>query len=801
MEKLYWLAQIQPKHRNTVGDKAYYLSCLARHHLPVIPTFVIPAPAFWEFLESIDWLEPFFADLPNSSLHLNVDEYRQLQTIAHSIRQQIMAADLPATLAEPLQTAVNQLNSDALIFRPTLSTPTATIPGLLESQVARTTPTAITQGLKQAWAEIFRARSLFYWQRAGVKLQQINPVVLVQPLHFAIASGTLQGNTHTAWNIQATWGLGMSVLWGSTIPDSYQVHPELGTLKIQRLGNKTLAYNLQLAPTPEAEASRTRTTLYSNLATTKLLAAGLPLPNSIDHCLQANLLSETEQNEFALEKSQLQALVELAKAAAIELGTDFELGWTMSRIPGNPNPQLYLTKARPLTVQTPSLLDLPVTPDAAPPPQVVAAKLTGLAAATGTVQGIAQVVTHRHFDASQFLAGHILVTSSITPESLPWLKRAGGLVAEQGGMTAHGAILARELGIPAVVGVTDATRAIKTGDWVVIDGNKGEVCTIALAADPGPSPEPHPLSRSEPPLKRQQNPVVKTPMFSNDPPIATQLLVNLSQIKSVERAKNLPVDGIGLLRSELMALEVLDGEHPLLWLQQGRQLDFIERMTRQLMVVAEAFAPRPVFYRSLDLREAHQSGRFGYVWESELFDWELAVLDRVQQSGYANIRLLLPFVRSVEEFLICRQHLEKMWSHRPSLLPLWIMAEVPSVLFLLPDYIKAGVQGISIGTNDLTQLLLGIDRNSEKMVGAFNERSPAVMKAIQQLILMSHEAGVPCSICGDAPALYPEMIDDLVRWGITSISVNQDAVEQTYQAIVRAEKRLLLEAARQQLKS
>ncbi len=161
---------------------------------------------------------------------------------------------------------------------------------------------------------------------------------------------------------------------------------------------------------------------------------------------------------------------------------------------------------------------------------------------------------------------------------------------------------------------------------------------------------------------------------------------------------------------------------------------------------------------------------------------------------------MLPFVRSVEEFSLCRQKVEQAGLTQIPQFELWIMAEVPSVLFLLPEYVKAGVAGISIGTNDLTQLLLGVDREQEQLAKRFNELHPAVMGAIAQLIQMSKDAGIPCAICGQAPAIYPEIIDRLVQWGITAISVEPEAVERTYQAIARAEQRLILEAARRQLK-
>ena len=178
---------------------------------------------------------------------------------------------------------------------------------------------------------------------------------------------------------------------------------------------------------------------------------------------------------------------------------------------------------------------------------------------------------------------------------------------------------------------------------------------------------------------------------------------------------------------------------------------------------------------------------------------ELTALKNVQKAGYHNIRLILPFVRTVEEFSFCRRKVEQAGLTDIKEFELWIMAEVPSVLFLLPEYVKAGVQGISIGTNDLTQLLLGVDRDRAVLAKSFDERHPVVMSAISRLIKMAKEAGIPCSICGQAPALYPEIIDKLVEWGITCISVEPEALHRIYQAIYRAEQSLLLKAARRQL--
>lgn len=834
VKNLYWLDKIQPSDRDAVGDKAFYLSCLIQKSHPVVPGFVVSAKTFfdhtWQFLESIDWLEPLFADLPNSLLHLNVDEPRQLQAIARSIRSQIAAAKLPDSLLSTLESAVSQLNSKALIFRPYLTSRNPNTAGMLESQAVWAETEAIAAGLKRAWAELFKAQSLFYWQRCGLKIQQINPAVLVQPLQRAIAAGSLQTNGGEAWEIQATCGLGMSIARGETIPDYYQVQPETGAVKFQRLGYKTLAYNLKIGGLNSGEDL-----LIGNGDAFPNPNSQFPMPNSAGSCLDVYVLGEKAQSEYVLNQHQLQKLIDLSKKAIAEFDEKKNriiLEWTMNQSAECNEPEFYFTQVR--LLKNTKVAQTWENPIALPNQNSIAltrtpAVLRGLAAASGKAQAIAQVMTNSP-ENSEFVAGGILVAREIHPHWLPWLKVAAGVVAEQGGMTCHGAILARELGIPAVVGIAGATLAIETGDSVFVDGDSGEVFAFSqplMLNTPRESGEPNIGRHGEtlnsqdlsitaaqmsiahhqfPTLDRSSNPDPKSRLSESGQdfwgaPTATQLLVNISQTGSIERIKNLPIDGIGLLRSELMAMDVLDGQNPQLWLQNGRESEFVDRMATQLSLFAAAASPRPIFYRSLDLRESGVDGSFSYNCEPELFDWELTVLKRVCESGYTNINLILPFVRSVEEFVFCRQRLETVWKQRPAEFQLWIMAEVPSVLFLLPDYVKAGVQGISIGTNDLTQLLLGVNRNSPDLASAFSGRDRPMMKAIEQLIFQAKAAGIPCSICGDAPALYPKMIESLVLWGISSISVNVDAVERTYRAIARAEQRLLLEAARSILKN
>ncbi len=856
---LYRLEQIQPAQRILVGDKAFYLSQIMQHGYPVLPGFVVPSDVLWEFLSTLNSTEfghssamPLITDLPHSSLHIDVNNYRQLQQVAQSLRQEIITATVSPKWIEILLEQVQQWQTPALIFRPSLglniTASQITLSGLLSAQII-CSPTAdemskdktqsvYAVALKQTWSQLFRARSLFFWQQHRIEWQQLNLAVLVQPLTNATASGLLNYNSHEI-EIKACWGLGMAVTRGEVLPDCYQVDAITGAVRSQQLGNKTLAYGLANSPfLPD------------------LTPFDKPLFSDADtNCLQTYLLSETQRQQYCLNDIHLQQLVQLAQQLASDLDSHFTLEWAICQLENNTAPQLYITqvtavrshnskariqesgvRSRKYVVGMFNSLSSPASPASpAPPAHSYATSHTphmiirGLAASGGRVVADALVVVDTP-DKLEIPPQVILVAKAIAPDWLPHLQQVAGIVTQHGGLTSHSAILARELGIPAVVNAANATQLIQTGESLLLDGDRGEIYRVPRQVDKEDKadrkipllPTPVRAGLSDILMSKQITHLNPPLLLPTHVPIATRLLLNLSQPSLIERVKDLPVDGIGLLRSELMALTVLAGHHPKTWLGQGRQVELVELWQEQISQFARAFAPRPIFYRSLDWRSheflslsgediasSHRAtnpmlgnrGTFSYLKDSTIFDLELAALAAVQQKGYTNIHLILPFVRTLEEFSFCRRRVEQAGLYQVAQFQLWIMAEVPSILFLLPEYVKAGVQGITIGSNDLTQLLLGVDRDEGELAVAFDERHPVVMQAITQIIQMAKQANIPCSICGQAPVRYPELIDSLVRWGITSISVEPEAVDSTYRAIASSEQRLLLEAARASLRS
>ncbi|MCU0532584.1 MAG: PEP-utilizing enzyme [Hydrococcus sp. Prado102] len=750
MKELSWLDRTQPSDRPLIGEKAFSLGQLGQQGYPILPGFIIDSEFFREFIQTVSNNASILTDLPYSSLNFDADNYITLQQVAKQSRQEILSATLPAEWGAMFLNAARQLQSPTLILRVSLALPSSIpsqLSGLFSSQICWCETESLELAIKQTWAELFSAKSLFYWRRMGIGIEKIRFAILVQPISNAIASGMLQ----ISWehlSIQSTYGLGYSLIKGEIAPDLYQIQRSTKEIKTQKLGSKILAYRLLEQQTPDKS-----------------------------DCLETYLLSANEQESYSLDETLICQLIALSERLATEQPSFNVFEWAIA-----PTSQLYITQGFKTIVRQ------------APPLGLVAKKplmesqplLTGISASAGQAIGSAYAIADEdHLSAMP--TGSILIANAIDLKWLPWLKQAAGIVIERGSLTSHAAIIARELKIPAIVGATNARKLIHTGESLFLDANKGEIYHYQVESRKSKVESKNsPLS----PLSNEGRSHI---------PIATQLLVNLSQPSAIAQSAALPVDGLGLLRSEWMLSELLAQKPLEEWLEKSQHSLLIEELTQLIGQFARGFAPRPIFYRSVDWRafKVEQRGTYDYQLNPTFFNLELQALRRVRNAGSTNVNLILPFVRTVEEFSFCRHLVEKAELFQQNSFQLWIMAEVPSVIFLLPQFVQAGVRGIAIGTNDLTQLVLGVDREQATFSTQLNACHPAMLAAIEQLIQGAKKAGIPCSICSGASAQYPELIDRLIRWGITSISVELEALEKTRIAIARAEMRLLLETARE----
>ncbi|MCS6812588.1 MAG: PEP-utilizing enzyme [Cyanobacteria bacterium] len=782
MLNLYRLEDIQPSDCDSVGEQGFHMAQLARSGVAVVPSLVISVQAFQAFLGQINWLEPLFADLPDSSLYLNQQNPCQLQAIARQIRSELLTATLPNELVSEIVAAVSPWQVPALTLQPYVtiqgnSTLSSQLSELLDPQICWVDPAAITQGLQAAWGEVFRARSMLLWQGHGIQLQHLRMTIVVQPLDSALGSGTAQTDG-TDITVQAFRGVALRSCYGMLVPDTYRLRCYSGELVEQIITKKSICCTPTL-PTRRQAADET-----------------YPLPMGVHEALPYRLEADDQQLHPVLRVDQLQSLAELVRQVQPLLGSKFRIGWIFANHAQHLGTTLKLSSVQIIQHSPPSQLAQAATltsPATTPLPLV-----KGLPASRGQVIGTVYIVSAAQARPHRLHPGTILVTSSLSPDWLPLLEQVVGIITEQGGLTSHAAILARELGLPAIVNAAHATQRLQPGLPVLLDGDRGEVYPAQQSMVAQETRPHHDYSLSS--SLGYSAPVTT---------VQTQLLVNLSQVQSIEVARHPGVSGVGLLRSELLALKILDYQHPRSWLRHNRQAIFVERMALAVSQIAAAFFPRPVWYRSLDLRshefralvggeemaiEANPMlglrGTLSYVKDPTLFTLELAALAQVQHQGYTNVHLLLPFVRTVEEFELCRQQVVSAGLTTNTPLQIWIMAEVPSVVWLLPDYARAGVQGISIGTNDLTQLVLAIDRDETLAAEGYNANHPAVLGAIAQIIHQARALHIPCSICGQAPVQYPDLIPYLVQLGISSISVEASAIEQTYQAILNAEQQL-----------
>jgi pyruvate,water dikinase len=374
------------------------------------------------------------------------------------------------------------------------------------------------------------------------------------------------------------------------------------------------------------------------------------------------------------------------------------------------------------------------------------------------------------------------------PDYVPFMKMASAIVTDKGGVTCHAAIVSRELGVPCVVGTGQATSTLKDGQIITVDGSTGKVYEGKVA-------ETVLAGAAAVPKKR-----IKT---------KTRVYVNLAQPELAGKVAARDVDGLGLLRAEFMVAQI--GEHPNYMISQNRGQEFIDKLAEGLTVFAKAFNPRPVVYRTNDFKtneyrtlkggenyEAVEEnpmlgyrGASRYITDIEVFKLELEAIKKVRQQ-YPNLWVMIPFVRTVDELARTVKIMESVGLKRSKDFKLWMMAEVPSNFILLEKFIEVGIDGISIGSNDLTQLILGIDRDNEKLANTFDERDEAVLIALERLIKVSRSMGVTSSICGQAPSVYPELTEKLVEWGITSVSVSPDMIDQTREIIAKVEEKLKL---------
>ena len=752
------------------GGKGANLGELSAAGFPVPPGFVIGAPAYADFCDGGGLRRKIAERLAA----VDVEDSAALAAASAELRSEFASTPLPPGIATTVEAAYRDLADDdpqaAVAVRSSATaedTEAASFAGMNETLLNVRGAEAVLDAVRRCWSSLFGARTIYYRAKRGFPQAEMDIAVVVQRQVMASRAGVMftvdpaRGDRDRIV-IEGAFGLGEAVVSGSVSPDRYVVAKTSMEIERREVRSKELA-----------------------------------IDPSEDGGTSTRALSAEEAARPVLDDDEVWAIAGLGRRIEAHYGAPQDTEWAIDAAGA-----IWMLQSRPVTVAAPT------QPDAAESAGVPL--LRGLGAAPGAAGGAVRRIDA--VDRAEDLRdGEVLVTHMTAPDWVPLMRRAAAIVTDSGGMTCHAAIVSRELGIPCLVGTGEATKVLHDGQEVTVDAGAGVVLEGAPAPKAAKSAETEsgvrPLSPSG---------IQRTNAEGGGAVTGTRILVNLSEPSQVERAAALDVDGVGLLRAELMVIEALGGVHPRALLERGEGERFVEKMAGSLTAFAAAFAPRPITYRTIDFRSNEFRGLEGgdrfepeeanpmigyrgalrYLHEPDLFELELRALARVWDEGHENLHVMLPFVRAPREVLACRESIGRVGLLSRPGFELWVMAEVPSVLFHLGRYAKLGIAGISIGSNDLTQLLLGADRDSELVAEVFDERDPAVTGYIGELLEAAGALGLKTSICGQAPSVYPEYAELLVRAGIESISVNIDAVGRARRQVAAAERRVLLEQAR-----
>jgi len=747
---IVWFTEVTKKDVSLVGGKGANLGEMTRAQIPVPPGFIVTAQAYFYFVK-----KAVLGNKIRSLLKpLNSQDSKQLQQVASDVKELIMKAAMPPEIASEIAAAYSKLSGmkpkgKGLVAVRSSATaedlPEASFAGQQRTFLNVKGEANVLAAVQGCWASLFEPRAIFYRDQQGYDHFKVGLAVPVQKMVQSEASGvmfTVEPVTSDASKIviEAVFGLGEAIVSGEVTPDLYIIDKDGMKMSTKKIAKQ----ETQLVINPDG-----------GMEEVNIWVPVPPKKQSLQKISDVEVIQIAKLGKLIEDHYKSPQDIEWAKAADT----------------------LFIVQSRPVTTMKEVK---EVEPEIKAP-----VLLSGAPASPGMASGPVKIVR----DATQIykvLAGDVLVAEMTTPDFVPAMKRAVAIVTDRGGRTAHAAIVSRELGIPCVVGSEKATATLKDGQIITVDGTRGKVYQGKIT---------------------REKMTIVTDLLKEQIKTKTRVYVNLAQPELAEVVAGRNVDGVGLLRAEFIIAQI--GEHPRYMISQKRGNEFVKKLADGLNIFAKAFNPRPVVYRFTDFKtneyrqltggqkyeEVEENPMLGYrgaaryIKEPDVFHLEVEAVKKVRRN-YRNLWVMVPFVRTVDGLAQVKKMMDDEGLQRSADFKVWMMVEVPSNIFLLEKFLAVGIDGISIGSNDLTQLILGIDRDSPKLAQDFDERNEAVMIALEKAIKISKSMGVTSSICGQAPSVYPEVTEKLVEWGITSVSVSPDMIGTTREIIAEAEKRL-----------
>lgn len=743
--QVLWFSQIGKNDIPIVGGKGANLGEMVGANIPVPNGFVVTAKAYFDFLDKTSIRQKILTELGD----LDYEDSKSLMAASKHIETAIMAAHMPEELQDQIKDYYHHLcgEHDKYVAVRSSATaedlPEASFAGQQETYLNVKGYRDVVKHVQKCWASLFEARAIYYRNENGFDHLKVGIAVPVQLMIQSEVSGIMftvnpLSNDQGEVSIEAAYGLGQPIVSGEVTPDQYIVNKSTEMISYKYIAKQTWQF-----------------TLAGNVAVSKKYQE--------------------------VQKMDDKDVVELAKLGMLierHYGKPQDIEWGME------DGKLYIVQSRPVTTLK---KDIAKTETHVDTPHAGKVILDGLGASPGVASGPVRIL-HRVSEISKVKEGDILVAVMTNPDFVPAMKRASAIVTDEGGRTSHAAIVSRELGIPAVVGTSDATRLLAAGEVITVDGYEGKIYEGA-----------HTVEQK---VKAKDTKVLKT---------ATKVYVNLAEPENAFEIAHRNVDGVGLLRAEFIVAQI--GEHPRKFLKEKRGKEFTTKLAAGLEQFARAFYPRPVIYRATDFRtnefrglkggeefEGHEEnpmigfrGASRYLEDADVFNLEIdAILEVRNKLNLKNLHLMIPFVRTTGEMRDVKKLLSARGLRRSGSFKLFMMVEVPSTVIMLEEFIDLGIDGVSIGSNDLTMLLLGVDRDNARVANVYNELDPAVLWALERIVTTCRRRKIACSICGQAPSVYPELVDMLTTWGVTSVSVSPDVLDKTREIVYESEKKLVV---------
>ena len=749
---ILWLDQIKEDQFNLVGGKGFNLGIMTGLGLPVPEGFAITTKAFDDFIYSTGIRDKIYEIITTT----NVEDTKQLLKASEEIKSLIVSQEIPEKIKAAIVEAYNSLSfSDKIIderlrkliaagreFAIVAVRSSATAEDMPEFSFAGQQASFLNvkgvkellEKVKECWASLYEPRAIFYRAKSNIPHASIS--VIVQRMVNSDKSGVMftkdpvTGEDNVV--IEACWGLGETLVQGEVEPDLYVISKD-GKIISKKIGKKTIKRIRDFA-------SDTTVTV--------------PVPKEF---VEAQVLDENEMLQ----------LVDFGKILEKHYGRAQDVEFAIEKS------KVYIVQTRAVTTEA-KKEEAKITGEPI---------LKGLGSSPGIATGRVRIVKNLE-DIEKVEKGDILVTKMTSPDLVPTMSKCSAIITDEGGVNCHASIVAREMGIPCIVGTKNATSALKDGEIVTVDAYNGAIYPGEVA------------------IKKVKEETVPVSLST-----VTQVKVNLAfALDNLEEiaAKS---DGVGLLRIEHMISKY--GIHPVKLIKEGKREEYIKILLDGIRPIAKAFKDKPVWVRTLDARTdefrnleggsdepAEANPMLGWhgirrsLDEPELLKAEFEAVKRLHEEGLTNVHIMLPFIISVEEFEKARKIANEI--DLPLTVRIGIMVETVGAALTIEDFCKAGIDFASIGSNDLTMLTLGVDRNNAKIASLYSEFHPAVLKMMKEVIETCNRYGVESSICGESGS-NPDMVKRLVKFGISSVSCNIDALDNVRKAVAEAEREVLVE--------